>query len=293
MSKAVAVASSDLRLEALKTAVVKSMFIDMADKDYVLARMAHGANMYNVFFWLAGQAIEKYLKASLLLNEKSAKGYSHKLPELFEEVCKYASDLFPKSLGKPDELEIPSGHWLAEDWNEEPPVDFVERFGRYANAHVRYNVFPFVVYERDLFHFDQFAFAARRVAVPLRVVPFKKQPEKTWHHLLKESPGYCTHRTSFKRLLESLPDLTVRDAAQNLNFPLAPSDYPHKAQIGSAMSNPVLIMHVMGSAEGDPDCLEKADLGDWAVKSIELPKTIKHSLRDQVGRLRQQGKRKA
>lgn len=55
-----------------KHSIINELFIATADDNYVLARWQH----LNVdFFWLAVHALEKYLKAVLLLNGKSAKPY--------------------------------------------------------------------------------------------------------------------------------------------------------------------------------------------------------------------------
>lgn len=43
-------------------------FRDVADQDYVLARIAYRSELYAQFLWSGLQAIEKYLKAILLYN---------------------------------------------------------------------------------------------------------------------------------------------------------------------------------------------------------------------------------
>ena len=60
-------------MNALKNNVVTQMFVDTADQNYLIARWAYHRGLFLDFFWNACQALEKYLKASLLLNGKSAK----------------------------------------------------------------------------------------------------------------------------------------------------------------------------------------------------------------------------
>lgn len=48
-------------------------FRDSADGDYIMARMAHRLRLPQQFLWLAHQAVEKYLKAILLMNGFNAK----------------------------------------------------------------------------------------------------------------------------------------------------------------------------------------------------------------------------
>ena len=269
----------------MKKRVVQAMFTDMADQDYLAARLAYGAEMFNLFFWSAGQAIEKYLKASLLLNGRSAKGYEHNLEELFAEVCEYASELFPAKLSKPEGLEVNSFFgW--DTWPDESPAQFVKRFNSYANANVRYNAFSFVVHTRDLFCLDQFVFHARRAAMSLDDYPLRKVP-KDWRELLKESPGFQPHRTDFNKPLERLRGKDMYEAALSWNFPLAPKDYPHEnSPIRSVMYTPFYVMTILGAEEQDSDGTEMADLADWVVGNIKLPKDIKRELRKQAAVLR-------
>ncbi|MEO6023504.1 MAG: hypothetical protein ABIP64_10360, partial [Burkholderiales bacterium] len=56
-------------------------FRDVADADYVAARMAFRARLNSQFLWSGLQAIEKYLKCILLLNRVEAKHLQHDLGE--------------------------------------------------------------------------------------------------------------------------------------------------------------------------------------------------------------------
>ncbi|MFG6458115.1 HEPN domain-containing protein [Roseateles sp. BYS96W] len=48
-------------------------FLNIADKDYIAARMAVRAELMPQFLWASQQAIEKYLKFILLVNRIEAK----------------------------------------------------------------------------------------------------------------------------------------------------------------------------------------------------------------------------
>jgi len=52
---------------------------DMADRDYIAARVMYRFNLGPQFLWSAQQALEKYLKALLLYNGVSSKGMGHDL----------------------------------------------------------------------------------------------------------------------------------------------------------------------------------------------------------------------
>lgn len=54
-------------------------FRDTADGDYISARTAMRNRLYYPFLWSASQAIEKYLKCILVLNQASSKNLGHNL----------------------------------------------------------------------------------------------------------------------------------------------------------------------------------------------------------------------
>ena len=166
--------SSNERIEVLKNNLVSRLFVNTADQDYALARIAHCMQMDNGFFWLAGQAIEKLLKASLLLNGHSAKNSGHNLIELYRTVEAYASDLLPERLKKPCWLEFRSEF----SWQEETPLAFLERIQIYTDPNTRYNVFGTSLRGEDLIHLDQLIFALRRIAFPLDANPFLGKPTR-------------------------------------------------------------------------------------------------------------------
>ncbi len=52
---------------------------DLADKDYISARMSYRVDLTDQFLWSGLQALEKYLKATLLFNNLSTLKLSHHL----------------------------------------------------------------------------------------------------------------------------------------------------------------------------------------------------------------------
>lgn len=270
---------SELNVE--KNDVVTHLFVDPADQDYILARMSYYGKMINSFFWSGGQAIEKYLKASLLLNGKSAKDYKHNLVKLFEAVNEYASDLFPERLTKPPQIKKTLWH------TEETPVGFLKRIAPYTDPDSRYNIFGKNLNPEDLLHLDQFIFAARRVAFRLDA-----GASRTVYENLARDPQYQPRTGQFLDTITKDSNHALYDLVLNCNFPFAPEGYEHKKnkqiQIkfysSSLDTNPVLGMHIFSllkrpKSSLDPDlCTERADLADWVVKNITLPKDIKHNL---------------
>ncbi len=65
-------------------------FRDVADGDYVTARLAHRANLIPQFLWSSLQALEKYLKCILLLNRIEAKRMGHDLGFGLKKIDRHA-----------------------------------------------------------------------------------------------------------------------------------------------------------------------------------------------------------
>lgn len=63
-------------------------FRDVADQDYITARVCFREGLMIQFNWMALQAVEKYLKAILLFNRVSSIKVNHSLKKAYEEVVK-------------------------------------------------------------------------------------------------------------------------------------------------------------------------------------------------------------
>lgn len=61
-------------------------FRDVADQDYIAARVSYRAELAEPFLWCSQQALEKYLKAILLFNKRSAKRIRHDLEKALSRV---------------------------------------------------------------------------------------------------------------------------------------------------------------------------------------------------------------
>lgn len=72
---------------------IKTSFRDVADRDYIAARILYRHDLKLQFLWSSLQAIEKYLKSVLLFNGRSAKGYGHDLEKLFSALPKEIPDI--------------------------------------------------------------------------------------------------------------------------------------------------------------------------------------------------------
>jgi HEPN domain-containing protein len=78
-------------------------FRDVADRDYVSARVCHRLDLKQQFLWASLQAVEKYLKAILLYNDRSTKPLGHKIQKAYERLHQQIRDIqfdIPKDVEK-------------------------------------------------------------------------------------------------------------------------------------------------------------------------------------------------
>ena len=73
-------------IDVLKAGVVHSLYTDTADQNYIIARWSFLNGLHGDFLWLSVHALEKYMKAILLMNGQSARGYSHRVADLLPRV---------------------------------------------------------------------------------------------------------------------------------------------------------------------------------------------------------------
>lgn len=123
-------------------------FRDIADSDYICARMAYRARLVSQFHWSSLQAIEKYLKCILLLNRIPARGLRHDLTkaiELAEAKLPFSIRLSEKSRNFVTHLDAFGRHRYFETpyWNRGVDVVTLDRavweIRRYCQK-INYNV---------------------------------------------------------------------------------------------------------------------------------------------------------
>jgi HEPN domain-containing protein len=136
--------------QALINDFVENSFRDCADKDYIAARVCHRHGLYAQFLWLSLQCLEKYLKAILIYNKKSAKQIAksgHSVLDAYRKV-----------------LEIP-------DIDFDFPND-VLKFIEYLDNQGpnRYFEYDYVTYGDELFRLDRTVWHVRRYCFYLRTM---------------------------------------------------------------------------------------------------------------------------
>ncbi len=263
--------------------IVEELFIKTADDNYVTARWCY-ANAFDVdFFWLAVHALEKYLKAVLLLNGRSGKAgtvagkqvsFGHDIVRLWADVKPLAPELLPAMLTCPTEIEDPS-------WHDMTPEQFVQRLYNMGHADNRYQLSGYVLREGDLFKLDQLVFAVRRLCQPLEAHFLGRRrdgvPDESFRQrMIKDHPVSADQHTRLEETMSGKRGDEAKHTALNYNFSFAPKDYKHTTMRGLlfSSSNPVLLRRVIEPLDaGKPDYDQHADaLWQWTKGNIYLPK---------------------
>ena len=270
-------------IDGAKAQIVRALFVNTADDNYITARWCFVERLNVDYLWLAVHALEKYMKAILLLNGESAKDGRHDIAQLYTRVKPIAQGLLPTKLEKPDGVAI-------KYWTTETPETFVERLHRNGNEHNRYQLFGFVQRPEDLLKLDAMVFALRRLCVPLDAYAMGKwrakktnrtnrddlarQPE--WWHL--PLTGNLEKTANGKR------GERLRETMLNGNVRFAPEGFPHvNSWTGTFAARSVLAHEILDPLEKSPDSGRgalAAELCDWVLGNIYLPRDVKQELRN-------------
>lgn len=262
-----------------KNNLVRELFVRTADENYITARWCAINQLETDFLWLSVHALEKYLKAVLLLNGRSAKrsaadnkSYSHDIERLYTDVKALAEELLPEKLVKPDALNI-------HHWHDQTPEQFMEHLHRNGNAHNRYLIYGYVTRPWDLHMLDAMVFAIRRLTCSLdeRWLPNLKPEAPTFTHreLLARKPNhYGCLSMPLDKLIAARKETPKRTAALNLNLAFAPANYQHEPlRSGSSSRNSVVIRRILEPLENcEPlRAAEGVQVGDWFLKNVTVP----------------------
>ena len=276
--------------------IVRELFVDTADDNYITARWCFVGRLNVDYFWLAVHALEKYMKAVLLLNGRSARRYCdygkcesfrHDIVALYKCVKPFAGDLLFKNLEQPDELDI-------SHWRDEAPEVFLDRLYRNGNADNRYQIFGFVHRPEDLFKLDAMVFALRRLCVPLDAYFLgKRRPNKanlTHRDTLTKQPEFWRILSTCKLegTVDGKRDERLREVLLNLNVRFSPDDFQHgRLQSGMSATIPVLgraILDPLEKAPGSEAAALATQVRDWVLANIQLPKDVRQQLRNTKAR---------
>lgn len=159
--------------------ITRHMFVATADRNYMLARIAHSHALDTDFWWLSLHALEKYLKATLLLNGRSAKNGGHDLVKLTGLVRALDRRI---DFGPFTDPAIEHLHW-----RNSSVEDFLARLNDYGSTQNRYLAYGHTASLDDLVNVDQLVWSVRR-----HCIPFQGRAGRSW-------PGACVRPSAAAR----------------------------------------------------------------------------------------------
>ena len=87
--------------------VIYESFVVPGDEDYLLSCLLAQKGLKRGFYWAAAQAVEKYLKALLLMNGEGVKKFKkHPLRQLFETASKIDTSLLSLDISPHPSIQV-------------------------------------------------------------------------------------------------------------------------------------------------------------------------------------------
>lgn len=213
--------------------IVIESFIFTGDRDYLTARFAFFQKQSHLFLWSAAQALEKYLKANILLLGCGEIKRIHQHTELAKTLRKT----------HPERLEIDTA--IPDGWAEQgvaiwPHVDidgFLHHIETLGSPDVRYDQVQLEVHLQDLVLLDRLVFCLRHLLIA--------EPVESCH-LVGEQLKHCFF---------------------DLNHSFAPEGFEHPPLVGLRLFH----TSVSKLETAVNDCYGYADVYKrWASKSMDM-----------------------
>lgn len=222
------------RFERYTEEIVCESFIFTADRDYLTARFAFFQKQSHLFLWSAAQAIEKYLKANILLLGTGRIKQTHHHTKLANTLRES-----PQASRLIIDVAIPNG-WQEQgvpDWPSRTVDGFLERIETLGSPNVRYDQVQLDVHLQDLILLDRLTFSLRDRLVVERVQDCRLVGDQ------------------------------MKSCFWDLNYSFAPTDYEHPPLLGLRLLH-TSVTALEAALKG---CYGHADLyGVWAQNSMGL-----------------------
>ena len=254
---------------ARKLALIRTMFFDTADMNYVGARAAFFERRDHDFWWLTLHAVEKYFKTALLMNGETANQSNHDLTTLLKRLQALDRRLNPLPFVRP----LLAG---SERWFERANDNFIKSLNIYGSATNRYGAYSYVISNLDIFRADHLVYWARRHARPFQqTLPGGEKID--WVEELANNPRLWRHHSGPLELLADQPhfDQAKRSLVRgNVSFFAERRHRPLQPRGALAHNAPIYhcIEALKGSTAGSAERAEAREILEWIVSHIYLPK---------------------
>lgn len=257
-----------------KSSIIDNLFIETADNNYICARWCEQNDLVVDFFWQSAHCIEKYLKAILLYNGRSAKNHSHQIGILYKEVLIFARDLLPQLYMKPNNLDI----W---GWIPRSDIEIIGHLEKFGNPDNRYLIYGHNKRAEDIHMIDELVFSLRRLACSLDMKYINKAIcEVTYRDMLKRDPNFYESTRGPINEIIGQPKNPLRHTLLNMNMSFAPKKYNHTPTPASInYSEPVLFRRILEPLRSDiKDTKETAiEVSEWLLENIQLSRGTKEA----------------
>lgn len=148
--------------------VIYESFVVPGDQDYLMSRLLAQKGLPRGFYWAAAQAIEKYLKAFLLMNGVSVKEFKfHPIKKLFEAANKIDTSFTALSILPHPSIQVEPG--VSHHLKKFTVQGFIDELERHGSADNRYNAIGVEYNTGHLCAMDSLSFQVRRKigAIPI------------------------------------------------------------------------------------------------------------------------------
>lgn len=211
--------------------VITDSFIEPADEDYVTARLLAQKGMHRAFFWAASQALEKYLKAFLLMrgvavNQDRFKG--HSIAALHAEACSVDGQLSTVDTKPHTTIKL---HSVVSDSIKNYSVaEFIDSVEVQGSPDNRYNSFGVNFISGYLFALDSYVFGLRQqIGVPSIQEVLIKMDQDLVEAFYKYNPWFAQAHIEFAELPNENFKLRISGATTTLDF-LTGAHAPHESK---------------------------------------------------------------
>lgn len=282
----------DTPINHFKSVFAHKFFVQPADQNYLLARFCRIQGMHEEFYWQSLQALEKYLKAGLILNDHSVKKYGHDIEKLWESHKNTFGETAIKDLSKPDLLQ-------SELWQNRPIEHFISKINKMGHSDGRYGLISYSASSDDIFKLDQIVFELRRRTIGLKwivgddweveqeIEKFKGLP---FRKVIEDFPTYQIRLVKIPQYSVTTAGTEMSDIlhAWNFSFLRENTDYekPAPASVSSAIgavSNSYLFL-LFEALEQTATTPEAIDRVAWLIDSIKFGRDIENAFRQILAR---------
>ena len=141
--------------------VIYESFVVPGDQDYLMSRLFSQNGLSRGFYWAAAQAIEKYLKAFLLMRGEDIRKFNgHPIKALFEAASKIDTSLADIDILPHQSIQVEDS--VSNHLKMFVISDFISDIAKHGCADNRYNTFGVEYNTGHLFAMDSLAFQLRR-----------------------------------------------------------------------------------------------------------------------------------